>query len=295
MRRVLSFVALILLTLLSSACYYNPMPLLGRAAYYPKYEVTQDTDSLLTVHVGKKMDIQFRKLPNRDCWIATTEVSIEQMDYYLGGTQSREYRSKPGYKESWPAMNITVQQALCFCSWLSRHLEGGQVSKGYSVRLPTVEEWEDAARCGTDRLYPWGDEWPPVKFEDGQYPNVMGEDRFKTDTLESHCYLGIPYREEAKIAGYRDGFPSPCPVELAGQNAWGIVGLAGNVEEWCWDEETRDYILKGGYWEGFHPDHFDISKSHILNNKPWPFFPLLADRQSHRGSGFRVVIGPEMK
>ncbi|HNY29170.1 MAG TPA: SUMF1/EgtB/PvdO family nonheme iron enzyme [Candidatus Sumerlaeota bacterium] len=300
MRRVLSFVSLILLTLLSSACYYNPMPLLGRAVYYPKYEVTQDTDSLLTVHVNKKMDIQFRKIPGRDCWMGTTEVSIEQMkaSWRLWRPDVTWYMEQPGAQETWPAMNVTLDEAAYYSSWLNRRMKHGVIPEGYSVRLPTVEEWEAAARCGTDRMYPWGNDWPPTKFTDGRYPNVMGEERYPIPPHNVYVgddYCGIPWRDDAKIPGYRDGFPGPCPVEQAGMNVWGIMGLAGNIEEWCWDGSSQDYVMKGGDWMSFHPNHFKISNSNKMRKKPWPFFPLVPDRRSHHGGGFRVVLAPETK
>ncbi len=300
MRRLIALAFLLLLALLSSACYYNPMPLLGRAVYYPKYEVTQDTDSMLTVHVSKKMDIQFRKLPDRDCWISTTEVSIAQMkaSWRWWRPDLSWYKKQPGYLETWPAMNVMLDEASYYCSWLNRRMKHEVIPEEYSVRLPTVEEWESAAKCGTDRVYPWGNEWPPAKFADGRYPNLMGEDRYLSPSNNIYVgndYCGIPFPERAYIPGYRDGFPGPCPVELAGKNEWGLVGLAGNVEEWCWDEKKQDYVLKGGCWKSAHPDSPRIFKSHEMPVSPWPFCPLLRDRRSHYGGGFRVVIAPEMK
>ncbi len=300
MRRLFVIAFLFLLTLLSSACCPNPMPLLGRAVYYPKYEATRDTDSLITVHVSKKMDIQFRKLPDRDCWICTTEVSIAQMkaSWRWWRPDLTFFKWQPGYQETWPAMNVTLDEAFYYCAWLDRRMKRGVISEGYSVRLPTVEEWEAAARCGTDRVYPWGNDWPTTKFSNGSYPNVMGEDRYSrppghSDALDYYC--GIPFQTMAYIQGYRDGFWGPCPVEQAGMNEWGIMGLAGNIEEWCWDKKKMDYVLKGGYWMSFHPDSFRISGSYELPVSPWPFCPLLQDRRSHWGSGFRVVIAPETK
>jgi len=281
MCRLIALAFPLLLALLSSACFF------------PRFKVTQEADSLLTVHINDRTSMQFRKIPGRDFWMGTTEVSLAQKKCWRNSISDRGYKRLPGYQETWPAQNITADDASSFCSWMSRHLERGLIPRGYSVRLPTVEEWEYVARCGTDRLYPWGNEWPPVKFEDGRYPNVMGEDRFETKQLSS--YHGIPYRKDAMFSGYWDGFPGPCPVELAGKNEWGIVGLAGNVEEWCWDDQNRKYGLKGGYWMSFHPNHFDISKFKEMGDTPWPFCPLFRDRKSHIGSGFRVVIVPKRK
>ncbi|HNY27064.1 MAG TPA: SUMF1/EgtB/PvdO family nonheme iron enzyme [Candidatus Sumerlaeota bacterium] len=312
MNRFISIASLFLLTLLSSGCFnsrlnvtQDPDSLLTAHSNDRtdiQLRVTQDMDSLLTVHINDQTDLQFRKIPNQDFWMSVTEVSIAQMEP-AGRWPNAEYvylGDEPGYQETWPAMNVMPQEILNFCSWLNKRVTHDVIPKGYSVRLPTVEEWETAAKCGTDREYPWGNEWPPAKFTDGRYPNLMGEDRFPKSGAEfkfryGNMYYGYPDGEENQILGYRDGFPGPCPVEQAGMNEWGIVGLAGNVEEWCWDRGKQDYVLKGGWWTSCFPGELKISRIHELPEKPWPFDSRVRDRRSHWGSGFRVVLAPEMK
>ena len=55
-----------------------------------------------------------------------------------------------GQPESFPATNVTWEEAHSFCSWA-----GG--------RLPTEAEWELAARGRDGRLYPWGGDWDPAR------------------------------------------------------------------------------------------------------------------------------------
>lgn len=96
-----------------------------------------------------------------------------------------------------PVVGISWFEAVAYCDWLSEELR-------QRYRLPTEAEWEKAARGGTDREYPWGDE--PFDGNGGRFE--------QTATWE---------------------------VGHAPPNPYGLVDIGFNVHEWCSDWYDPEY------------------------------------------------------
>ena len=117
-----------------------------------------------------------------------------------------------------PACQLSYYDAVGFCEWLNSVARRDQeVPEGFQFRLPSRDEWQAIAKCGKQRLYPWGNAWPPT------HGNFGNQEMFPTTW---------------DLEGYADDFPVTCPVEKSGVNEWGIYGVAGNV--WEWTSEVRD-------------------------------------------------------
>ncbi|MDH4365995.1 MAG: formylglycine-generating enzyme family protein, partial [Acidimicrobiia bacterium] len=87
-------------------------------------------------------------------------------------------------------------EASRYCAWLAD-------TTGRPFRLPTEAEWEYAATGGDGRRYPWGDEWDPTR----------------ANTAEAGPLT-----------------TTPVGVYPQGASPFGLLDLAGNVEEFVADD-----------------------------------------------------------
>jgi formylglycine-generating enzyme required for sulfatase activity len=115
-----------------------------------------------------------------------------------------------------PVVGVTCFEAEAYCAWLS-------AEKRRTVRLPTEDEWERAARGDDRRPYPWGE----------VFLNTL------TNTVESERHETVP-------AASLPGDVSP----------FGVMDMAGNVQQWTstiylpLPEEIHaqglHYVVRGG-------------------------------------------------
>ncbi len=112
---------------------------------------------------------------------------------------------------------------------------------GDGYRLPTIVEWQYAARGGlSGKRFPWGD---LIDHDDANY--------LANHTKYDQFYDKTPYTEDTFHPDYDDDpMPYTNPVDAFQPNGYGLYGMAGNVFEWCWDlrdDDTRRHY-RGGYW-----------------------------------------------
>jgi formylglycine-generating enzyme required for sulfatase activity len=159
--------------------------------------------------------------------------------------KTKRYESSPKYswrnvgfaqrdRDRQPVVNVTWNDAVAFCDWLSR-------KEGKTYRLPTEAEWEYACRARTATLYSTGDD---------------------TNDLVSVANLG----------NQPDHFGFTAPVGSFEPNGFGLFDMHGNVAEWCADWFGENYyanspaidptgpsrgtlrVTRGQAWQGGGPN-----------------------------------------
>jgi formylglycine-generating enzyme required for sulfatase activity len=202
-------------------------------------------------------------------WIDKYEVSNALYQVFRDATGHREqllevhaYYIPIHLKPSSPAVGVTWQDAVDYCTWA-----GG--------RLPTGLEWEKAARGSTDhRIYPWGDE-PPRR-------GLANYGRWKDTGLE-------PGKTQIRTGKYvpddTDGYLYAAPVDAMpdGASPYGVLNMAGNVSEYIHEHLVPGVQVKamGGGW-----------KHSALYTKISRFQTLLLD-QTRAYTGFRCCRDEE--
>ncbi|MDQ6787961.1 MAG: SUMF1/EgtB/PvdO family nonheme iron enzyme [Acidobacteriota bacterium] len=142
----------------------------------------------------------------KDFWMDKTEVTTGE---YYDFVKATDYKPTPANWEEGkplasdmllPIRYVNLNDVRAFAEWRSKR-------DSIIYRLPTEEEWEYAARNGSDNnLYPWGD-----SFKNG-----------------------------CAVVDQTDTKPEPVGSKPCGANKWGVVDLIGNVYEWT-STETFSY------------------------------------------------------
>ncbi len=155
--------------------------------------------------------------------------------------------SAPPGHEAHPRTNVCWYEAAAFCQWLS-------YKTGWTIKLPTEQQWQRAAQGDTNWRYPWG-----AKFD----PNLC-------NTKETEVHGTTSVTQYPRSA-------SP----------FGICDLLGNVWEWCANGqpsgETTDVtveilrVVRGGSYMSLRK-RTNIAFSYVLN----PLYRF-------QSIGFRIV------
>jgi formylglycine-generating enzyme required for sulfatase activity len=166
----------------------------------------------------------------------------------------REYRGQPDRWEiqkrrlHHPIVGVTWYEAQAYCAWVT-------ALRKLTVRLPTEEEWERAARGDDRRPFPWGEVFDPTR----------------TNTLES---------------GHEDSLPAAS--EEADASPFGVLGMGGNVQEWTAseyiphpDENHPAMALRVARGGSFNDTAFGARTSYRRGYPAGYFFGFLS---------FRVVV-----
>lgn len=175
-----------------------------------------------------------------DMWVAKYQVANDEFRRFRLDHDSGDYESHSLNEDRQPAVGLSYKDAFAFCEWLTDRDQEQGLPKNCFYRLPSHQEWTTFARCGDGRIYPWGNEWPPL------YGNY-------SDEAAQKCFP-----DWEPIENYNTGFPVTCPVEEAGKNTWDLVGVGGNTYEWTFEAEGTSCELRGGSFSTAKQEYLQI-------------------------------------
>jgi len=232
---------------LHAGSWFHPRELARRrTAYIPEFDIASST---VTVN-------QFRAFVKdngyaQDRW--WSDEGRQWLDGRACGWGRADRRRPEGWDEQkkslhHPVVGVTCFEAEAYCAWLS-------AERGHTVRLPSEDEWERAARGDDSRPYPWGEVF---------LSNL-------TNTVEGE-------RHETAPAASLPGDVSP----------FGVMDMAGNVQQWTSTSYTplpeEVYpegplrVVRGGSFNDFA---YGARTSYRRAYPPGYCFPFL---------GFRIVV-----
>lgn len=116
-----------------------------------------------------------------------------------------------------PVTSISYKDVIAYCDWAN-------------VRLPTFEEWEVAAKAGSNSKY----------SKNINLDNIIE-------------YANIWHGRDHMTADLSDGYLTTSPVRSFKPNAWGLYDVFGNIFELCEGKLAKDDGRKvaharGGSW-----------------------------------------------
>lgn len=156
-------------------------------------------------------------------WLGKYEITNAQYEHY--DPAHRQLRDEYSWRDSDPVIYVSWEDAARYCNWLSRRVglapyydettwEANPKANGF--RLPTEAEWEyEASGRGEGRIYPWGKAQP----------------RPALGNFSAKASLDV----ETALRGQGNIGTVPVGSYPQGASRDGIMDLAGNVAEWCFD------------------------------------------------------------
>jgi serine/threonine-protein kinase len=112
-----------------------------------------------------------------------------------------------------PMNCVNWSEAQSFCQWL-----GGT--------LPTSEQWEFAARSGQNNIYPWGNEPPNAERANlCDFNCIRSTEPNDYRSLVQHGMVRENENDHYAATSPSGAFPQ-------GATPWGLLDMAGNVQQW---------------------------------------------------------------
>ncbi len=256
---------------------------------FAKHEVTRGQFAVFINEAG------YRPSSTVNC----TSLSTRYLSW-SDGDGDRNWRD-PGFDQAdtHPVVCVSWNDAKAYVAWLVK-------KTGKQYRLPSESEWEYAARAGSRRERPWGDE-PNIACT---YANVWDETYSKNNALPPQAARGIflrSFKDDIRSdAAFQDllnrprtgpwyhvhhwcadGFSFTAPVGSFAANSFGLHDLIGNVMEWvedCLNLHYRGAPVDGTAWMEGACTHS------VVRGGSWASIPedALSGKRTFRQRDFRA-------
>lgn len=209
--------------------------------------VTVETKRAFENSLGMK----FISVPGSETLFSVWKTRVKDYAAFIQSTRRDWRRPEFSQSSSDPVVDVSWEEAVAFCSWLTEKEQTNAFPQGWKYRLPKDAEWSIMvglppadAKTGVDAnaqtLHPWGTAWPPPRGFANYHPS-----------------LGV------------DSFSHTSPVGSFKPNPLGLYDVGGNAWEWCEDRfnESADFrVLRGGSWRLRNPG--DLLSSAKVGNQP---------------------------
>ncbi len=192
-------------------------------------------------------------------------VASENWDNALAFSDpiKENYFSHPAFYE-YPVVNVSQEGAQAYCAWLTDlyHTDPRRKYKKVVFRLPTVEEWEQAAAAGQEEaIYAWGGTY--MQNAHGKYQcnfRVISQHQLaKDENNQLVVASGLTNRLDLN-----DQYLITAPVDAFPPNEFGLYNACGNVAEMT----ATEGLAKGGSWADTGYDVRIGSEKQFLNASP---------------------------
>ncbi len=219
--------------------------------------------------IGRYENEAEREFTSPGFWLGKYEVMQGEFEAVMGENPSYFKQPKPAAGKfrrnlvgsaNYPVETVNFSGSLEF-------IKNCEV-KGYTMDLPTVDEWEYACRggLGNKRPFYWGNE-----------------------LSNRHAAIGRPYGTDEVVRNARSIGPVGRFKEVV-PHPWGLCDMIGNVKEMTWDNAKRDPgFACGGGWHSAgafcRPALRDKSRMDIVG--------IFGSTHMGQDRGFRVALFPE--